>query len=232
MLIISLVGFSIKDQDRRSGPRPGGRAGNPGGAGRDRGNSLGLNDPFLIQYFRFVKNAVTEGDLGRSFCTTNPTWKSFFPRRRPPSNWFRCRPDYHLVSCPWGSIAPCYPKHPLPLHHEFFHPGGLHAGVSDRHHADLYLFRELGWLPSYGGRDRRHLRPGLVGQRAAHRDGLLHLILPCVSLSSIMLPLFIRLIRSEMMEVLETEYIKFAWAKGLSPTRVWMCMPLKTPCCR
>jgi hypothetical protein len=34
-----------------------------------------------------------------------------------------------------------------------------------------------------------------------------------------MLPLFIRLIRSEMMEVLETEYIKFAWAKGFDGPR-------------
>jgi peptide/nickel transport system permease protein len=37
-----------------------------------------------------------------------------------------------------------------------------------------------------------------------------------------MLPLFIRLIRSEMMEVLENEYIKYAWAKGLPPLRVWI----------
>ena len=42
-----------------------------------------------------------------------------------------------------------------------------------------------------------------------------------------MLPLFIRLIRSEMMEVLETEYIKFAWAKGLQPRRVWLVHAFK-----
>ena len=52
-------------------------------------------------------------------------------------------------------------------------------------------------------------------------DGLKHLVLPSVSLSMIMLPLFIRLVRAEMMEVLETEYIKFAWAKGLHRRRVW-----------
>ncbi|MFP4038113.1 MAG: ABC transporter permease [Desulfobacteraceae bacterium] len=52
------------------------------------------------------------------------------------------------------------------------------------------------------------------------KNGLLHLILPSVSLSSIMLPLFIRLIRAEMKEVMETEYIKFARAKGLAPRRI------------
>ena len=51
-------------------------------------------------------------------------------------------------------------------------------------------------------------------------DGLSHLILPSVSLSSIMLPLFIRLIRAEMKEVLESDYVKFARAKGLKPNRV------------
>jgi len=42
-----------------------------------------------------------------------------------------------------------------------------------------------------------------------------------------MMPLFIRLIRSEMMEVLETEYIKYAWAKGLSPRRIWLVHAFK-----
>jgi peptide/nickel transport system permease protein len=42
-----------------------------------------------------------------------------------------------------------------------------------------------------------------------------------------MLPLFIRLIRGEMMEVLDTEYIKFAWAKGLRARRVWLVHAFK-----
>ena len=42
-----------------------------------------------------------------------------------------------------------------------------------------------------------------------------------------MLPLYIRLIRSEMMEVLETDYIKFAWAKGLRRYRVWLLHAFK-----
>jgi peptide/nickel transport system permease protein len=35
------------------------------------------------------------------------------------------------------------------------------------------------------------------------------------------LPLFVRLIRAEMTAVLNQEYIKFAWAKGLAPGRIW-----------
>ena len=58
-------------------------------------------------------------------------------------------------------------------------------------------------------------------------DGLAHLILPAFALSSIMLPLFIRLIRGEMMEVLRTEYVRFAWAKGLHPRRVYLLHAFK-----
>ena len=43
--------------------------------------------------------------------------------------------------------------------------------------------------------------------------------MPAVALSSIMLPLFIRLVRAEMLEVLSSEYVKFARAKGLSDGR-------------
>lgn len=42
-----------------------------------------------------------------------------------------------------------------------------------------------------------------------------------------MLPLFIRLIRAEMVEALHTEYVKFAWAKGLGKYRVWFLHALK-----
>jgi peptide/nickel transport system permease protein len=58
-------------------------------------------------------------------------------------------------------------------------------------------------------------------------DGLKHLLLPCVALSSIMLPLFIRLIRAEMLEVLESEYVRFAWASCLSLRRIWFLHALK-----
>ena len=100
------------------------------------------------------------------------------------------------------------------------HHRGGHPRISDGHRPDLsYCGVELNWLPSYG----RGETVNLWGWESGFFtwDGLKHLVLPSVSLSSIMLPLFIRLVRAEMMEVLETEYIKFAWAKGLHRQRVW-----------
>jgi peptide/nickel transport system permease protein len=90
----------------------------------------------------------------------------------------------------------------------------------------IYLFSvQLGWLPSFG----RGATVDIGGWHTGFLtlDGWLHLILPSLSLSSIMLPLFIRLIRSEMMEVLETEYIKYSWAKGLNKYRIWFVHAFK-----
>jgi peptide/nickel transport system permease protein len=90
----------------------------------------------------------------------------------------------------------------------------------------IYVFSvELNWLPSYGRGETVRVCGWDSGLLTL--DGLVHLILPSFSLASIMLPLFIRLIRSEMMEILETEYIKFAWAKGLTPRRVWLLHAFK-----
>ena len=53
-------------------------------------------------------------------------------------------------------------------------------------------------------------------------DGLKHLLLPAVTLSSIMLPLFIRLVRGAMLDQLGTDYVRTARAKGASRLRVWL----------
>ena len=91
----------------------------------------------------------------------------------------------------------------------------------------IYLFAvELGWLPSYGRGDTRMLFGGWETSLLT-RDGLRHIFLPSISLASVILPLFVRMIRSEMMEVLEAEYIKFAWAKGIRKRRIWMLHAFK-----
>ena len=53
-------------------------------------------------------------------------------------------------------------------------------------------------------------------------DGLKHLLLPAVTLSSIMLPLFIRLVRGAMLDQLGNDYVRTARAKGASRLRVWL----------
>jgi peptide/nickel transport system permease protein len=72
-------------------------------------------------------------------------------------------------------------------------------------------------LPSFGRGEVVALGPWTTGLLTV--DGLKHLILPAVTLSIFQLALIMRLVRAEMLEVLRTDYIKFARARGL-PDRV------------
>ena len=72
----------------------------------------------------------------------------------------------------------------------------------------------LKWLPSFGRGEVVTLGAWTTGFLNA--DGWKHLILPAVTLSVFQLALILRLVRAEMLEVLRTDYVKFARARGLS----------------
>ncbi|MEP6721254.1 MAG: ABC transporter permease [Variovorax sp.] len=72
----------------------------------------------------------------------------------------------------------------------------------------------LGWLPSFGRGEVVNL--GWWSTGLFTRDGWSHLVLPTVTLAVFQLTLIMRLVRAEMLEVLRTDYIKFARARGLS----------------
>ncbi|MEI6548644.1 MAG: ABC transporter permease [Burkholderiales bacterium] len=77
----------------------------------------------------------------------------------------------------------------------------------------------LGWLPSFGRGQTVSLgwwSTGLLG-----RDGWAHIVLPAITLALFQTTLIMRLVRAEMLEVLRTDYIKFARARGLSDRAVY-----------
>ena len=83
----------------------------------------------------------------------------------------------------------------------------------------------LGWLPAFGRGETIDLGPWQSGLFTL--DGLKHLLLPALTLSSIMLPLFIRLVRGAMLDELGHDYIRTARAKGARPLRVWLVHALR-----
>ena len=72
----------------------------------------------------------------------------------------------------------------------------------------------LKWLPSFGRGEVVAFGAWTTGLLTT--DGLKHLILPSITLAVFQLALVLRLVRAEMLEVLRTDYIKFARARGLS----------------
>jgi len=72
----------------------------------------------------------------------------------------------------------------------------------------------LGWFPSFGRGETVAFGWWTSGLFSA--DGWHHIVLPAVTLAIFQLTLIMRLVRAEMLEVLRTDYIKFARARGLS----------------
>src|SRR5438128_1414048 len=72
----------------------------------------------------------------------------------------------------------------------------------------------LGWFPSFGRGET--VRLGWWSTGLLKSDGWVHIVLPAATLAIFQLTLIMRLVRAEMLEVLRTDYIKFARARGLS----------------
>jgi len=83
----------------------------------------------------------------------------------------------------------------------------------------------LGVLPSFGRGDTVAIGAWTTGFLT--KTGLKALILPAITLSFFPLTLIMRLVRAEMLEVLRTDYIKFARARGLSDRAVHFSHALK-----
>ena len=83
----------------------------------------------------------------------------------------------------------------------------------------------LKWLPSFGRGDT--LSFGSWSTGLLTMDGWTHLVLPAITLSVFQLALILRLVRAEMLEVLRTDYVKFARARGLQDRAVYFGHALK-----
>ncbi len=83
----------------------------------------------------------------------------------------------------------------------------------------------LHWLPSFGRGDVVMLGGWSTGLLTL--SGWQHLVLPSVTLAVFQLTLIMRLVRAEMLEVLRTDYIRFALARGLTDRAVHFGHALK-----
>ena len=83
----------------------------------------------------------------------------------------------------------------------------------------------LGWFPSFGRGDV--VQVGWWSTSLLSAQGWHHIVLPAVTLAIFQLTLIMRLVRAEMLEVLRTDYIKFARARGLTDRAIYFGHALK-----
>jgi peptide/nickel transport system permease protein len=187
---------------------------------------LGLDDPVHVQFARFVGNAA-RFEFGMSYQSKQPVARLIAER-------FPATMELAIVSAlftllagiPMGVYTGLYPRSMLS---RFFQTVSL-VGISLPPFLIgillIFVFSvSLGWLPSFG-------RQGVVklGNWTTSfltLEGWRSLVLPSVTLGLFQMTLIMRLVRSEMLEVLRTDYIRFARARGLSPRAVHFRHALK-----
>ena len=90
----------------------------------------------------------------------------------------------------------------------------------------IYLFSvTLGWLPSFGRGEVVRIGWWTTGLLTV--SGLKALIMPSITLGLFQMTLIMRLVRAEMLEVLRTDYIRFARARGLTTRAIHFGHALK-----
>jgi peptide/nickel transport system permease protein len=179
---------------------------------------LGLDRSFAIQFARFVGNAV-KGEFGLSIRQGRKV-TALFAERLPATL------ELSLVAATLAVV--------------FGIPMGVYAALRRGRFLTQVMMAAsllgvslptfligillilvfavlLNWLPSFGRGDVVSLGGWSTGFLSA--SGWQHLVLPSVTLAVFQLTLIMRLVRAEMLEVLRTDYIKFARARGL-PDRV------------
>ncbi|NSY37783.1 ABC transporter permease [Leisingera sp. ANG59] len=190
-------------------------------------DEMGLNDSFVTQYLRFAGNAL-QGDLGTSYFFKEPALDVIL-KKLPATLELVFGATLIIVgfSVPLGIYTAIKPDSILSRIIMGLSIVGISIPVFLTAILMIFVFSvEYGWFPSYGRGDTVHVW-GYWETNFATADGWMHIILPSIALASIMLPLFVRLIRAEMMEVLQSEYVKYAKAKGINPWRIYFVHALK-----
>ena len=187
---------------------------------------LGLDQPIPVQFATFVKNAV-RGDFGLSYRQGRKV--STLIQERLPATLELSMVAAGLallVGIPMGVYTALRRKGVLA---NVFLAVSL-IGVS----LPTFLIGILlilvfavllGWLPSFGRGDTVDL--GWWSTGLLTRDGWSHIILPAITLCLFQMTLIMRLVRSEMLEVLRPDDIKVARARGLQDRAVYLGPALK-----
>ena len=176
---------------------------------------LGLNDPFFVQFGSFALNA-TRGNFGISY-----------QQRRPVSELISERLPATLELSIVAAILALAIGLPMGVYTGLHREGFLSRvfmtisliGISIPTFLIgilliLFFGVVLRWLPTFGRGDVVELGWWTTGLLTT--SGIKALIMPAITLALFQMTLIMRLVRSEMLEVLRTDYIKFARARGLA----------------
>lgn len=187
---------------------------------------LGLNDPVVVQFARFAFNTI-KGEFGISYRLGRPV-NELFAERLPATLElsFVAALFSLIVGIPMGVYTGLYPDRVLSKVFQAISLIGISLPTFLIGILLILFFGVLvNWLPTFGRGEVITFRWWSTGLLTT--SGLKALIMPAFTLGMFQLTLVMRLVRSEMMEVLRTDYIKFARARGLTNRAIYFGHALK-----
>jgi peptide/nickel transport system permease protein len=187
---------------------------------------LGLDKSFVVQFWNFLGNAI-QGEFGLSLRQGSKVSRLIAER-------FPATLELSLVAAGLALALGI--------------PMGVYAALKRGHFSSQILMTlsllgvslptfligilliltfavGLGWLPSFGRGDV--VKMGWWSSGLLTAKGWHHIVLPAVTLAIFQLTLIMRLVRAEMLEVLRTDYVKFARARGLTNSAIHFGHALK-----
>jgi peptide/nickel transport system permease protein len=187
---------------------------------------LGLDDPVPLQFGRFVWKAVNF-DFGISYQVKQPVTTLIADRFPATLELALAAAAFAIMlGIPMGVYTGIHRDKALSKAFLTVSLVGISLPTFLIGILLIYLFSvKLGLLPSYGRGDVVQI--GFWKSGLFTWSGLKALILPAITLGLFQMTLITRLVRSEMLEVLRTDYIKFARARGLSDRSVYFGHALK-----
>jgi peptide/nickel transport system permease protein len=180
---------------------------------------LGLNKPIIVQFGSFIGRAATF-DFGISYQVKQPVTK-LISERFPATLELAIMASLFalLIGIPMGVYTGIHRDTFITKTFLTLSLVGISLPTFLIGILLIYLFAvTLGWLPSFGRGDTTTIGGWRTGFLT--KSGLKALILPSITLGLFQMTLVTRLVRSQMMEVLRTDYIKFARARGLTDRAV------------
>ena len=182
---------------------------------RELRSALGLDQPFFVQFWHFLVNAA-QGEFGLSL-RQGAKVSRLIAERFPATLELSIVAALLalMVGIPMGVYAAL--RRGTFLSQVFMTVSLLGVSLPTFFIGILLILVfavTLGWFPSFGRGETVQIGWWTTGLLTA--KGWHNIVLPAVTLAIFQLTLIMRLVRAEMLEVLRTDYIKFARARGLS----------------
>ncbi len=179
-------------------------------------HELGLDEPFFVQYWHFLLNAL-HGNFGNSYRMAEPVG-SLIAERLPATMELALTATVlaFVIGVPMGVYTGIHRNSWLSRLFMAVSLVGVSLPTFMLGILLILIFAVwLGWLPSFGRGPVTHLGSWWTTGFTSWA-GIRALILPAITLGLFQMTLIMRLVRAEMLEVLRTDYIKFARARGLT----------------